>query len=123
MSLNTAQKILNKEFEDFSNKDRLPSDRLAIEFFGGEPLLNFDLIQNIYEWTDSLNLTFPLIFQLTTNGTLFTDNMLHWFAERIEGFRIVVSIDGDDYMQYINRGCDFKKIPIDYCKELEKLIL
>lgn len=59
MSLNTAQKILNKEFEDFSNKDRLPSDRLAIEFFGGEPLLNFDLIQNIYEWTDSLNLTFP----------------------------------------------------------------
>ena len=40
MSLNTAQKILNKEFEDFSNKDRLPSDRLAIEFFGGEPLLN-----------------------------------------------------------------------------------
>ena len=114
MSLNTAQKILNKEFEDFSNKDRLPSDRLAIEFFGGEPLLNFDLIQNIYEWTDSLNLTFPLIFQLTTNGTLFTDNMLHWFAERIEGFRIVVSIDGDDYMQYINRGCDFKKIPIDY---------
>ena len=63
MSLNTAQKILNKEFEDFSNKDRLPSDRLAIEFFGGEPLLNFDLIQNIYEWTDSLNLTFPLIYQ------------------------------------------------------------
>ena len=67
-----------------------------------------------------LKLDIPLIFQLTTNGTLFTDNMLHWFAERIEGFRIVVSIDGDDYMQYINRGCDFKKIPIDILQRTGK---
>lgn len=114
MSFDTAKGILLKEFNFFANLERKQNERFAIEFFGGEPLVNFNLIKDIYNWVKGLRLPFPIMFQTTTNGTLFTTKILEWFTNTKEDFRVVVSIDGDELMQVANRGISVKRIPTDY---------
>lgn len=114
MSFETAKEILQAEFSLFANMDRKPEERFAIEFFGGEPLVNFKLIKEIYNWVKGLDIPFPMMFQTTTNGTLFTPEILEWFTKVKDDFRVVVSIDGDELMQIANRGVSAKKIPTDY---------
>lgn len=114
MSFETAQDILSKEFDLFANMDREPEERFAVEFFGGEPLVNFKLIKRIYEWVKGLDLPFPMMFQTTTNGTLFTPEILEWFTVARNDFRVVVSVDGSDLMQIANRGVSAKKIPTEF---------
>mgnify|MGYP002853162479 CR=1 FL=1 len=114
MSFETAKSILRKEFEQFANSGHTENERFAVEFFGGEPLLNFKLIREIYDWVKTLDLPFPMMFQMTTNGTLFTPEVLEWFTSVKNDFRVVVSIDGDDLMQATNRGCSTTKIPMEY---------
>lgn len=114
MTFDTAKGILQKEFDTFANKEKEPEERFAIEFFGGEPLVNFKLIKDIYYWVKELELPFPLMFQTTTNGTLFTPEVLKWFTEIKDDFRVVVSIDGDEMMHVANRGVSAKNIPTDY---------
>ena len=114
MSFETAKDILLKEFDLFAQLERDAHERLAIEFFGGEPLVNFKLIKTVYEWVKELDLPFPMMFQTTTNGTLFTSSILEWFTNVKDDFRVVVSVDGDELMQLVNRGISAKKIPTDY---------
>ena len=114
MSFETAKMIILKEIDIFRKKHKDPMDRFAIEFFGGEPLLNFPLIKKIFEWVCTLDIDFPLMFQTTTNGTLFNKANLEWFTLHKNSFRVVVSIDGDQIMHQTNRGCDNEKIPLEY---------
>lgn len=114
MTTDTAKSILKKEFDLFANGGHAENERFAIEFFGGEPLLNFKLIKEIHEWVNTLCIPFPMMFQMTTNGTLFTPEVLEWFTSIRDDFRVVVSIDGDDLMQAVNRGCSTTKIPMEY---------
>lgn len=114
MPFEVAQAAILKELDTFRNKPRKANDRFAIEFFGGEPMLNFPLIKQIYEWVSSLDIDFPVMFQTTTNGTLFNKENLEWLTAHKDSFRIVVSIDGDQLMHQTNRGCDNQKIPLDY---------
>ena len=115
MSFDTARSILEKEFALYKgNPDK---ERLAIELFGGEPLTNFSLIQQIYEWTKQQNLSFNYVFQVTTNGTLLTNAIKEWFRQRKQDFRFVMSVDGTEAMQKENRGCDLNELPIAFVKE------
>ena len=116
MSIDTAKKILSKEIQMFEQNPA--GGRLAIELFGGEPLTNFPLIEAIYNWIKSKPIKFPYIFQITTNGTLFTDKIKQWFIERKNDFRIVMSVDGTENMQYLNRGCSLEKLGIKFVKEV-----
>lgn len=114
MSFEMAKMIILKEIDFFRKRHKDPMDRLAIEFFGGEPFLNFSLIKKIFEWVCTLDIDFPLMFQTTTNGTLFNEMNLEWLTSHKNSFRVVVSIDGDQFMHQTNRGCDNGKIPLDY---------
>lgn len=116
MSFDVAKNILEKEFKNYTGD--INSERLAIELFGGEPLTNFPLIQQIYEWTKQQSLPFNYIFQITTNGTLLTTEIKTWLRERKEDFRIVMSVDGTEAMQLKNRGCDLAELPITFIKEV-----
>ncbi len=51
MTFEVATRVLKREFDEY--KGDIDSERLAIELFGGEPLTNFELIRQIYEWTKS----------------------------------------------------------------------
>ena len=69
--------------------------RAGIGFYGGEPLLEFDLLKRIVllaeklagQWATSVG------FSITTNGTLLTDEKIHFLAQH--AFSVLVSLDGD----------------------------
>lgn len=114
MSLETACDILRDEFEMFADNRITESDRLAIEFFGGEPLMNFELIKDVYEWVKRNDPDFPVMFQLTSNGTLLSDEKMKWFEAHKEDFRIVLSVDGDEEMHKATRGVSTNRLPLDH---------
>lgn len=71
-------------------------EKLTINFFGGEPLMNFNLVKYVIEkWNDKCN------FSMTTNGSLLTDEILDYLSEHKVG--ILFSIDGDKETQDYNR--------------------
>ena len=67
---------------------------LEVDFFGGEPLMNWDVVRKLVEYGRSLEEPFhkKFRFTLTTNGVLLNDEILE-FANR-EMANIVLSIDG-----------------------------
>jgi len=70
--------------------------RPEILFFGGEPLLAFDLMQltvDYGEW-QAERYRKQLAFSMTTNGTLFDEEKLRFCREH--GIRFLLSIDGDE---------------------------
>ena len=72
------------------------SDRheLEIDFFGGEPLLNFETVKKAISYGRELEKSSGkrLHFTLTTNGTLLNDQVIDYINENIDN--IVISIDG-----------------------------
>ena len=116
MSFETAKTVLSKELDMFTASYR-DGERFAVEFFGGEPLLNFRLIESVYGWIKSLPLDFPVVFQITTNGTLLTPQIRAWLTERKADFRVILSVDGTEMMQARNRGCDIDDIPIAFVRD------
>ncbi len=67
---------------------------LEVDFFGGEPLLNWDVVKRLVEYARSIekekNKNFR--FTLTTNGVLIDDDVIE-FANR-EMSNVVLSLDG-----------------------------
>jgi len=72
------------------------NEELNITFFGGEPLLEFDLIKRVIEYVDSRHITTKknVFYSLTTNGTIANHEMLSFFQGR---FNLLLSIDGDQH--------------------------
>jgi len=67
---------------------------LEVDFFGGEPLLNFDAVKNIVASTRELEKEYNknVRFTLTTNGTLLDGEKINFINENISN--IVLSLDG-----------------------------
>lgn len=73
---------------------------LKIQFAGGEPTLNFFLVEKICRYAKKQNL--DAVFQLQTNGTLLTENMVRKMKEyRIS---VGVSLDGIPEINGLTRG-------------------
>ncbi|MDR0473162.1 MAG: radical SAM protein [Treponema sp.] len=86
------------------------ADGVEIGFIGGEPLLEFQLMRQVFEYACDMKPAVPHIFFATTNGTLLTDEMKAWFAERKECFWLGLSLDGTKETHDRNRGNSFDKI-------------
>jgi len=67
---------------------------LRINFFGGEPLLNFSLIKNIVKYCKNIerNLNIRFKFSLTTNGSIFNQEIINFLKNY--DFFIEISLDG-----------------------------
>lgn len=76
-------------------ENSLDFDGVEIEFFGGEPMLCFPLIQKTVEWFQSREWPIPYKFLIGTNGTLLTDEMKDWLYQKRENLNIAVSLDGN----------------------------
>lgn len=89
MSFEVGKKAL--DFLVANSGDR---KNLEVDFFGGEPLMNFEVVKQLVEYGRSLeeanNKKFR--FTLTTNGVLLNDEILE-FANKEMG-NLVLSIDG-----------------------------
>ncbi len=87
MSRQTARKCVDLVFQT-------PSPYVKIEFQGGEPLLNFKLIQFVVEYAEAINQKKKkeLEFVICTNLTAVTDKHLSYCKKK--GIFISTSLDG-----------------------------
>jgi uncharacterized protein len=79
---------------DFAVSASASRTNIEIDFFGGEPLLNFDVIKRTVGYArrieSSVNKKFR--FTLTTNGLLLNDEIIAFVNENMDN--LVLSIDG-----------------------------
>jgi uncharacterized protein len=79
---------------DFLIQNSANRRNLEIDFFGGEPLMNFDIVKKTVEYARSLEEKHDKNFRftLTTNGVLLNDENMQYINENIQN--VVLSLDG-----------------------------
>lgn len=78
-----------------------PQRRPAIGFYGGEPLLNFKLIEKCVAYFEKTYPEFDTLYAITTNGTLLDKEKRVFLMAH--DFSITVSIDGPEQEHDRNR--------------------
>ena len=85
---------------DFLLKHSGESKSLSVSFYGGEPLLRFDIIKQCVEYLKK-HTSKNLFFNMTTNISLLTDEVIDFLKKN--NFQILVSFDGPERIQNKNR--------------------
>ncbi len=69
-------------------------ENLEVDFFGGEPLMNFDVVKQIVEYARSIEgeTGKKFSFTMTTNCVLLSDDKIKWLNDNMTN--VVLSIDG-----------------------------
>lgn len=78
-----------------------PNKHLSFEFQGGEPLINFDTIKFLIEYTESVNEEHEISFSVVTNTLLLNEEIITFFLEH--GVTVSTSLDGDRSLHNKNR--------------------
>lgn len=110
MSLDIAKKILSKYLSNNT------CDELAINLFGGEPLLRFPFIKELCEWTWSLQWPQKYLFYADTNGVDLSKEVKEWAIKNRERFIMLLSLDGTPKTHNLNRSNSFERIDLDFFK-------
>lgn len=103
MSFEVGKKAL-----DFLVKSSKDAKTLEVDFFGGEPLMNFDVIKMLVAYARKIEKEEDKVFKftLTTNAYDMDDEIMD-FLNR-EMYNVVISLDGreevHDYMRPNNEG-------------------
>lgn len=105
MSFSAAQDALLRNLSMHSTHNEF-----QIDFFGGEPFLEFDLIKDISKWVWSNHWENPYFFFATTNGTLIHGTTQSWLTEFKDKFLVGLSLDGTREMHNSNRSKSFDQI-------------
>jgi hypothetical protein len=98
MDLETGMKALDFLVENSGNRRNL-----EVDFFGGEPLMNFEVVKDLVSYGRKLeeksNKHFR--FTITTNALLLNDENMNFINENMDN--VVLSLDGrkavNDYMR------------------------
>lgn len=98
MSVSTAKKIIDFIFE-YTPKN----EKIDIGFFGGEPLLEFELIQEITRIIQNHKYYDPdrTVLSIATNGTIFSNKIADFLMEK--KMVICISCDGPPFIQDASR--------------------
>lgn len=120
MTFETGKKAI-----DFLLEKSLDRKNLELDFFGGEPLMNFDVVKQIVEYARSREAEYgkKFRFTITTNGVLLDDDKIDFINREMSN--VVLSIDGrkevNDYMRkrVDGSGC-YDKIMPAFKKLVEK---
>ncbi len=110
MSFDVAKNVIEKIFNSVPKE----CNDIHIGFIGGEPLLEFDLIKNICEYTWKSKRNIPYVFFATTNGSVITEEMKSWFIKNRRKFKLGLSLDGNRELHNLNRSNSFDKIDIPF---------
>lgn len=85
---------VGKQAIDFLVKNSGTRKNLEVDFFGGEPLVNFDVVKQIVKYARSIekenNKHFR--FTLTTNGVLLDEDVIDFLNKEMNN--VVLSLDG-----------------------------
>ena len=89
MSFETGKRAL-----DFLVEHSGTRRNLEVDFFGGEPLMNFETVKKIVEYARSQEPVYhkKFRFTITTNGMLLTDDKIDFINREMSN--VVLSIDG-----------------------------
>lgn len=90
------------------------TDEIEFQFHGGEPLLEFETMRDVAEWTWSQKWSKPFIFFASTNGTLLHGDLQTWFTRHKDRIWLGLSLDGTPGMQNLNRSNSFDQIDIPF---------
>ena len=98
MHISTAQRIIKERIKQYGHED------LEVDFHGGEPFMNFQLIREVCEWCWTEYPSYAIKFFTTTNGTILTQEVKEWLTENKKRFAAALSLDGTLEMNHKNRG-------------------
>lgn len=98
MPFATARAILDHYLERAR-----PRKAITVTFFGGEPLLNFEVVSQCVDHCDrhARDHGQAIGYSLTTNGTLLTAEIIRYLVEH--EFAVMLSIDGDPRRADVHR--------------------
>lgn len=122
MTYETAKKCV-----DFLVSHSGNQKKLTIVFFGGEPLLNFDVMKKVTDYCHSIENNSDKFFKfsISTNGTIINDEVINFIKTNKIG--ITLSIDGpkevnDRHRCYENGYGSYDRIRINVKKMLEESV-
>ncbi len=89
LSLETGKKAI-----DFLIQHSGSRRNLEIDFFGGEPLMNFDVVKELVKYGREIEGRYGknIRFTITTNGILLDDDKIAYINENMDN--VILSIDG-----------------------------
>ncbi|WP_310602962.1 radical SAM protein [Anaerosporobacter sp.] len=101
MDYDVAIKGIDTFFEYLHKiKEYIPNKKAAITFYGGEPLLEFELVKKLTEYINK-NKPVPIVFNMTTNAYHMTEEVGDFIVEN--NFHVAVSLDGSEKNHNRNR--------------------
>lgn len=108
MTFNIARKAI-----DFLINHSSGSKQINIGFYGGEPLLEFNLIKDCIKYAETKSIGKDLSFNLTTNGSLINHEIVEYFASH--NVAMSISIDGpkeihDKNRKFVNGRGTFEQV-------------
>lgn len=85
---------VGKQALDFLVKNSGSRKNLEVDFFGGEPLVNFEVVKQLVEYARSIEKEKDKHFRftLTTNGVLLDDDVIDFLNKEMNN--VVLSLDG-----------------------------
>ena len=114
MTFETAKAILDQAYAKMEGYESM-----VIELHGGEPFINFPLIEKIDAYVMENYGDIPVLFRMITNGTLVHGRIQEWLSSRAERYELMLSIDGKQEQHDINRKQisgkgSFEQIDLDF---------
>lgn len=88
---------------------------ISLGFYGGEPLLEFDLVKKCIEYAKARGLGKELLFSITTNGTMLNAEIIEYLENN--NVSLMISLDGPKEIQDKNR-----KFAFNNCGTFDKVI-
>ena len=96
---------------------------LEVDFFGGEPLMNFDVVKKVVEYARSKEAEYGKNFRftITTNGLLLDDDKIDFINREMSN--VVLSIDGRrEVNDRVRRGANGKSCFDAIVPKFQKLV-
>ena len=119
MNIDTAIKAI-----DFLAIHSKHTDSIEIGFYGGEPLLEYDMIKKVVSYSKNKMPDKKIDFYMTTNGTILNNNIIDFLCEN--NFHLTISIDGpenyhDTYRRFAKNGKGTFNIIYNNLKRIREL--
>lgn len=92
---------LAKQSIDYYKSNSVDTEKAVLNFYGGEPLLEFDLIIKCVNYFKTIFVGKKVEFRITTNGTLIDDSKAKYLE--VNNFKVTISLDGTKITNDKNR--------------------
>ncbi|WP_273327341.1 Cys-rich peptide radical SAM maturase CcpM [Vallitalea guaymasensis] len=96
MSFETGKRAI-----DFYVKHAVDVESLNIGFYGGEPLIEFNLVKRLVEYANDTYKGKKIRYHMTTNATLLKDEIIKFLDDN--NFNLLISLDGPKEIHDKNR--------------------